>query len=816
MGQGRATLQSFDLNVQFWEMAERIELAFIEEEMEQSYIDYAISVIRGRAIPDVRDGLKPVQRRILYGMRELGLAPGKPHKKSARIVGEVMGKFHPHGDMAVYEAMVGLAQPFTTRYPLIDGQGNFGSVDGDEPAAMRYTEARLSPLAMEFLEELDEDTVDFLPNFDGSLTEPEVLPVRFPHLLVNGAWGISVGMTTQIPPHNLREVVAASLYLLDHPNAGVDELLPLIPGPDFPTGGIVVGREGIREAYATGEGRFILRGRAIIEDERIIITEIPYQVRKAAILETIAERVKEGALEGVADLRDESDREGLRVVVELKRGASGEQILHELYRITPLERTFSCHFLVIEGGNPRTLSLPQLLQTFLDFRRGTVRRRTQYRLTKAKERAHILEGFQLALARLNEVIEIIRTSSEPAQAEALLAAEIGLSQKQAEAVLRMRLSQLTKLERQKVEEELTELRAKIAEYEAVLADPTKLDQIIREELLRIAEDYGDERRTTLLDGDDLPTPRELPSFDVMLCVTNRGYVNVTEAQAFRAQARGGKGVIGIRPKEGDFLRLLISANTAQDLLVFTDRARVFKIPVSRLEVGQRDSPGRNLRQFLEMELDEEIRAICPVSDYTQGHALLCTKLGIVNRNVLSDYANAHTKGILAHSIPEEDRLVDVVVTAGEGQVVLATAQGQLIRFPGEEVRVTRRPSKGVIGIRLDPEDYVVAMVWLPEGLQDRHLLLVTSLGYGKRVELGDIPTQGRGGKGVIGIKLDGDLGKLVAAIIVADDEEVALSTANGKVIRFPASQVSVFSRYARGVRLIQVDSGDQVVSAVAV
>lgn len=797
-------------------MPERIEVAFIEEEMEQSYIDYAISVIRGRAIPDVRDGLKPVQRRILYGMRELGLTPNRPHRKSARIVGEVLGKYHPHGDMAVYEAMVGLAQPFTTRYPLVDGQGNFGSVDGDEPAAMRYTEARLAPIAMEFLEELDEETVDFLPNFDGSLQEPEVLPVRFPNVLANGAWGISVGMTTQIPPHNLRELIQATLYVLDHPEATVDELFQFLPGPDFPTGGIIVGKEGIREAYATGEGRFILRGRAFIEDGKIVITEIPYQVRKSAIIEAIAEKVKAGDIEGISDLRDESDREGLRVVVELKKGADPERVLAQLYKLTPLERTFSCHFLVVDGGNPRTLSLPQILQAFLAFRRETVRRRTQFRLRQAQERAHILEGFQKALARLSEVIEIVRGAAEPAQAEALLAAEIGLTQKQAEAVLRMRLAQLTKLERQKIDEELAELRRKIQEYEAILADPKKLDDVIREELRNVAERYGDPRRTAILERDEFAFAfsAEVPAVDVILCVTSKGYVNVTEREAFRTQGRGGKGVIGIRPKEGDFLRQIVPASTREDLLVFTDRGRVFKLPLARLDVGDRDSPGKNLRQFLDIELDEEVRAVCPVADYSQGYALLATRMGLVNRNSLSDYANARASGIIAHDAEEGDRLVDVTITHGGGEVILASSQGQLIRFSEEEIRVTRRPSKGVIGIRLNPGDRVVTMVWLPPGVTGKKLLLVTSQGYGKRVELADIPVQGRGGKGVIGIKLDGE--ELVAAVLVGEEDEVALSTALGKVIRFAAAQVSTFSRYARGVKLIQVDPGDRVVSAVVV
>jgi len=799
-------------------MPERIETAFIEDEMEQSYIDYAVSVIRARAVPDVRDGLKPVQRRILYGFRELGLLPGKAPRKSARIVGEVMGKFHPHGDMAVYEAMVGLAQDFSTRYPLVDGQGNFGSVDGDEPAAMRYTEARLAPIAREFLDELDEETVDFIPNFDGSLDEPEVLPARFPHLLANGAWGISVGMTTQIPPHNLGELVAATLYVLDHPEATVDELLPLLPGPDFPTGGIIVGREGIRAAYETGEGKLTIRARAFVEDERILITEIPYQVRKSTILESIAAKAKDGDIEGIADLRDESDREGLRVVVQLKRGVDGHRILPRLLKLTPLERTFACHFLVIQDGNPRTLSLPEILTAFLSFRRATVRRRTEYRLRVARERAHLLEGLKLALENLDQVLAIIRSASEPTEAEALLAAEIGLSPKQADGVLKMRFSQLTRLERRKVDEELRELAMNIGEYEAILADPRRLDHIIREELQAIASQYGDPRRTTIVESSEAIELAALdaPRLDVILCVTGKGYVNTTGCEAYRAQGRGGKGVIGIRPKEGDYLRTMVAAHTRQDLLVFTDRGRVFKLPLGRLEPGDRDSVGKNLRQFLEMGLNEEIRAVLPVDGYEGGYALLATRQGIVNRNALSDYANAHTKGILAHSIPDEDRLVDVAITYGGGEMVLATAGGHVIRFPEDQVRITRRPSKGVIGIRLASGDQVVGMVWLPPGEMDKRLLFVTEGGQGKRVELPDLPTQSRGGRGVIGIKLDEHVGSLVTAILVGEGDEVALSTAAGKVIRFPVSQVSTFSRYARGVRLIQVEPTDRVVSAVVV
>ncbi len=792
----------------------KVEVTFIEDEMEQSYIDYAISVIRGRAIPDVRDGLKPVQRRILYTMRELGLTPGKPHKKSARIVGETLGKYHPHGDMAVYEALVNMAQPFSTRYPLVDGQGNFGSVDGDEPAAMRYTEARLAPIAMEFFEELSEETVEFVPNFDDSLKEPEVLPAKFPHILANGAWGISVGMTTQIPPHNLRELIQATLYVLDHPDATVEELLPLMPGPDFPTGGLIVGREGIRKAYATGEGRLRVRGKAFVEDGRIVITEIPYLVKKSSLLESIAAKVKSGEIEGIADLRDESDREGLRVVVELKRGADPERVLFLLYKLTPLERTYSCHFLVILDGAPRVLSLPELLRAFLDFRRRVVERRTRYRLRQARERAEILEGFRKALERLDEVVEIVRTSRDTEEAKVLLVAEVGLSDRQADAVLKMRLSQLTRMERHGVERELADLEVKIAEYEAILADPRRLDAIIREELQGIAEKYGDERRTQIVEEveEALEEPR-VPRREVLVAVTAKGYVNLVERDAFRSQGRGGKGVIGIRTRGDDYLRALVYAHTHQELLIFTDMAKVFRLPLERLPIEKRDSRGKNLRQFLEIDLGEEIRAVLPVEDYGKGYCLFATRRGIVNRNPLSDYANAHSKGIIAHTAVDEDRLVEAVVSRGRGEVMLFTAQGKAIRFREEEVRITHRPSKGVIGIRLEG-DAVVGMVWWPEDAPPESLLLVTAAGYGKRISPTEFPLQGRGGKGVIGIKLDRGSGPLVGAVPAPGGSEALVSTAKGKVIRFPVDQVSTFSRYARGVRLMRLDPGDRVASVV--
>ena len=678
------------------------------------------------------------------------------------------------------------------------------------------TEARLAPIAMEFFEELDEETVEFVPNFDDSLKEPEVLPAKFPHVLANGAWGISVGMTTQIPPHNLRELIRATLHLLAHPDASAEELMQYLPGPDFPTGGLIVGLEGIKKAYETGEGRFRVRARAFIEGNRIVITEIPYQVKKSSILESIAAKVKSGELEGVSDLRDESDREGLRIVVELKKGTDPRLILHRLYKLTPLERTFSCHFLVIVDGAPRVLPLPALLKHFLDFRRRVVDRRTRHRLREAREREEVLEGFRRALGRLDEVVEIVRTSREPEEAKVLLCAEIGLSERQADAVLRMRLSQLTRMERQAIEKELSELKEKIAEYGRILADPKVRDGIIRKELEEIAQKYGDERRSEIVsEVEEILEEEGPPRREVVVAVTAKGYVKATERDAFRAQGRGGKGVIGIRTREGDFLRVVLPAHTHCDLLLFTDMARAFKLPLSRLPLGDRDSAGKNLRQFLEIAQDEEIRAALAVEDYGKGYCLFATRRGIVNRNPLSDYANAHSKGIIAYSAVDADRLMDALISRGKGEVLLATAKGKAIRFREEEIRVTRRPSKGVIGIRLDGDDAVVGMVWWPRNSPPEDLLFVTANGYGKRIAPGEFPLQGRGGKGVIAIRLDQASGPLVAVVPVSEGSEALVSTAKGKAIRFPVKEVSVFSRYARGVRIMRLEPGDRVASVVA-
>ncbi len=797
---------------------ERIERAFIEEEMEQSYINYAMSVIRGRAIPDIRDGLKPVQRRILYGMRELGVVPGKPHRKSARVVGEVMGKFHPHGDLAIYDTMVNMAQPFSFRYPLIDGQGNFGSIDGDPAAATRYTEARLAPIAMEFLEELGEKTVDWVPNFDDSLKEPVVLPARIPNLLMNGAWGISVGMTTQIPPHNLSELIDGTIALMDDPFITVKGLMEYISGPDFPTGGVIMGRAGIEEMYRTGQGKITLRGKATIEDGAIIISEIPYQVRKSTIVESIAAKVQAGQIDGISDLRDESDREGLRVVVELKRSANPNVVLNQLYKYTPLERTFAAVFLVIIDGNPRTLSLKEILNSFIDFRREVVRRRTEHRLDVARKRAHILEGYRIALSNIEQVIEIIRSSQDAHTAGGRLQEELALSDEQVDAILKMRLSQLTSLEGEKIDAECEEKKRAIAEYEEILGSEILLDETIKRELREVAQKYADGRRTLISDeSGDVDFSELIPDYDLMVSITHRGYVNAPRAHDFRSQGRGGKGVIGQRTKEDDFICVSHLVNARDEVLLFTDRRRVFRTQGYKLPSMNRDAAGKNLRTLIAMEQDEVVRSILPVPSFAEVGDELClmvTANGIVNKNRLSDYANVHVNGINAINADEDDRLVEVVTALGGGDIILATANGKTIRFREDEVRLTKRPSRGVIGIRLEEGDQVIGMTGLERDItMDKKLLMVTERGYGKRVSLDDFPLQGRGGKGVLGIKLDRDSGPLVSIGIVSDQDEIIIITEQ-KVIRILAGEINTYGRYARGVRLIQLEEDDRIVSVV--
>lgn len=792
----------------------------IEEEMKQSYINYAMSVIRGRAIPDIRDGLKPVQRRILYGMDQLGLQFNRPQKKCARIIGEVLGKYHPHGDQSVYDALAHMAQDFSYRYPLIDGQGNFGSIDGDSPAAMRYTEARLSAISSELMEEIGENTVDFVPNFDDSLEEPGVLPAKVPTLMLNGSWGISVGMTTQIPPHNLNELIDASLHLIENEDATIDDLMQIVKGPDFPTGGIILGKTGIDEAYRTGRGKLRLRGRAVIEDNRIIISEIPFQVRKSTLVETIADKVKNGTISEISDLRDESDRNGIRVVVELKRGASAQVVLNKLYKYTPLETTFGANFLVIADNNPRRMTLKQMMQSFIDFRRVVVRRRTEYRLNQAETRAHLLEGLLRALENRQQIIDMISKERDPQTALQKLQDSYEFSEAQASAILQIRLRQFTGLETDKLKEEYEEKQRLIKKYREILDSETVLDKVIKTELTEIRDKYGDERRTEInATGQaigEIDLEALIPANDIIVGITAKGYVNAPREDVFRKQHRGGKGVIAIRLREKDSLKHIFKANTHDHLLVFTDAHKAYKIRGFQLPSLRRDAKGENLRSLIEMGERDEVCAMLrlDLSQVDTWHSTMITRNGICNRNRLRDYVNAHTGGILAVNAVKDDVTVQVRITSGKGDLLLVSEKGQTIRFKEELVRCTARPSKGVRGMRLNAGDGLVSFLALEPDDDEDKLLLVTKNGYGKRTKIKSFPQQGRGGKGVLGIKITKRTGEVVSAVKVKDGDELLVTTRNGKIIRFSVDTVRIVGRYAKGVKVIDVDKNDEVASVV--
>jgi DNA gyrase subunit A len=798
-----------------------VENIFIEDEMKQSYINYAMSVIRGRAIPDVRDGLKPVQKRILFGMHDLGLYSNRPQKKSARIIGEVLGKYHPHGDQSVYDAMAHMAQDFSYRYPLVDGQGNFGSIDGDAPAAMRYTEARMSALSDELLEEINENTVDWVANFDDSLEEPAVLPAKVPTLMLNGSWGISVGMTTRIPPHNLTEVVDAILHLIDNDEATVEDLMKFVTGPDFPTGGIVLGTAGIQEAYLTGRGKMRVRGRAEIDDtNRIIITEIPFQVRKSTLVETIADKVKNGIITEISDLRDESDRTGIRVVIDLKRASVAEVVLNKLYKYTPLETTFGSDFLVIKDNAPKRLSLKQMLSSFLEFRRETVRRRTQYRLDQAEARAHILEGLLRALENKDEIVDKISKTRDPQEAQANLQAEYDFSEIQAQSILQIRLRQFTGMETEKLQGEFDEKQKLIKGFKGILGDTAVLDNVIKEELGEIRDKYGDERRTTIDPGGlaigEIDLEALIPANDIIIGITGNGYVNAPREDVFRKQNRGGKGVIAIRLREKDTLQHIFKANTHDHLLVFTDANKAYKIRGFQLPSLRRDAKGENLRSLIEMGENDKVSAFLrlQLDEIDNLNATMITTGGIVNRNRLKDYANAHTSGILSVNAVKGDSTVQVRLTSGNGDLMLFSEQGQAIRFKEDKARCTSRPSKGVRGMRLNEGDRLISFVDIEEGEPEDKLLLVTQFGFGKRTKIRNFEEQGRGGKGVLAIKTTKKTGHVVAAVKVKDGDELLVTTRLGKIIRFSVDKVRVVGRYAKGVNVIDVDKGDEVAAVV--
>ena len=796
--------------------AQKIPVA-IEDEMRRSYLDYSMSVIIGRALPDVRDGLKPVHRRILFAMHNLGNSHGKAYKKSARIVGDVIGKYHPHGDAAVYDSIVRMAQDFSMRYPLVDGQGNFGSVDGDPPAAMRYTEIRMDRLAEALLADIEKETVDFGPNYDDSEHEPLVLPAGFPNLLVNGATGIAVGMATNIPPHNMREIIDATIHLVDQPRCGLEELMAFVPGPDFPTGGFIHGREGILRAYQTGRGQIQVRGKAEIEvhpkteRETIVVTEIPFQVNKARLIERIAELVRDKKLEGVSDIRDESDRDGMRIVVEVKRDAMGAVVLNNLFAHTPLQETFGINMLAIDQGQPRVLGLKELLERFVAHRREVVTRRTRHELRKAREREHILLGLQIALDRLDEVIALIRASKDREIASAGLQTRFGLSEIQAKAILEMQLQRLTGLERQKILDELAELQKTIARLEEILRVDRVLLDVIVGELRALREQFGDERRTQIVGaGTDLSAEDLIADEEMVVTLSHAGYVKRNPVTEYRAQRRGGRGKIGAGAKDDDYLEDLFVASAHSYVLVFSTRGRVYWLKVHEIPPAGRAARGKAIVNLVAFQAEEKLAAILPVKSFEPGkHVVLVTRAGIIKKTELDQFQHPRQGGIIALGIDEGDALVAARLTDGKRDLLLTTRQGMAIRFQEDEVRPMGRAAYGVKGITLEEGDAVVSAEVLTPGSS---ILTVTEHGYGKRTEEAEYRLQGRGGKGIITIKTTERNGGVVGAVQVSDADHLMIITDKGMLIRMPAKGISVIGRNTQGVRLIGVDGeGEKVV-----
>ncbi len=791
----------------------------IADEMRQSYMDYAMSVIIGRALPDVRDGLKPANRRVLFGMHEMGLQPGRPYRKSAGIVGDVMGKYHPHGDAAIYDTLVRMAQPFNMRHLLVDGQGNFGSVDGDPAAAMRYTEARLARLGLEMMADIDKETVDFQPNYDDRLEEPVVLPTGVPNLLVNGAAGIAVGMATNIPPHNLGEVVDGLLFLLDNKDLTPDErlegLMARIAGPDFPTAGFICGRAGIRQAYRTGRGSILMRARADIEirkgdRESIVITEIPYQVNKARLIEKTAELVRDKKIEGVSEIRDESDRDGMRIVIDVKKGESSQVLLNNLYKHTQLQDTFGVILLAIVDQRPKVLNLLEATELFLDFRREVVRRRTAFELRKAEARAHILEGLVIALDHLDEVIALIRASKTPPDAKAGLMARFSLTQIQSEAILEMQLQRLTSLERQKIVDELKDIRALIADLKDILASPKRIDHMIADELKTIRESHADPRRTEIMEAvDEITVEDMIADEDVAISITHSGYIKRTSISAYRSQKRGGRGRVGMKTKDEDFVDNLFIASTHSYILIFTDRGRAYWLKVHAIpEVGPQGK-GKAVVNLVKLQPAEKIAAFCAVRDFSAGgYVVLVTRKGVVKKTELLAFANPRSGGIIALSVEDDDTLIEAVLTSGSDEVLLATREGMAIHFSEEDVRPMGRTAYGVKGIDLESGDEVVALEVVGPGT----VLTVTANGYGKRTDLSEYRIQSRGGKGLINIKTTGRNGAVVGVKFLKGDEGVMLITEKGMIIRLNTADISTIGRNTQGVRLIQLEEGDHLVS----
>jgi DNA gyrase subunit A len=797
----------------------------IEDEMRRSYLDYAMSVIIGRALPDVRDGLKPVHRRILYSMNEKGLVPGKPYKKSANVVGDVLGGYHPHGDSAVYDAMVRMAQDFSLRYPLIDGQGNWGSVDGDSAAAYRYTEARLTRIATETLADIEKETVKFIANYDESRQEPTVLPTRIPNLLINGSDGIAVGMATKIPPHNLSEVVEATIHLIQHPNAKTEELMKLVPGPDFPTGGFIYGREGIKQAYETGRGVMQLRARAAIdkigrgsqERDAIVITEIPFQVNKAKLIESIAELVNNKKVEGISEIRDETDREStaqkkVRIVIELKRDAVAQIILNKLYKMTQMQISFGVINLAIVNGQPKILTLTETLNEFIAFRREVVRNRTMYDLKKAKMRAHILEGLKKAIDIIDQIIKLIRASRSTEDAKEGLVRQFKFTEIQAQAILDMQLRRLAALERQKIIDEYEEVIKLIAELEEILANERALRNVIIKELRAVQKDYADERRTQIVDsGVELTLEDLIADEDVVITLTHSGYVKRTPLTAYRSQRRGGTGRKGMSTRSEDVVSHIFIASTHSYLMVFTSSGMVYKLKVHEIPDATAAGRGKAIVNLINLPGNEKIAGVIPVRDFADGqYAAMVTRQGVIKKTELSEFANIRANGIIAMGVDEGDELISVEQTDGQKKIFIATNEGMAICFDEGEVRDMGRQARGVRGITLREGDYVVSVVAVAG---DEQMLTVTSNGFGKQTELSEYRVTGRGGKGVINIKTTEKNGKVIAVMPVTKESEVLIITSQGKLIRLEAEKIRATGRSAQGVKLIDTSGGDLAASA---
>ncbi len=797
-----------------------VRTASIESEMRQSYLDYAMSVIVQRALPDARDGLKPVHRRVLYAMHQMGLRSNTRYRKSAGIVGEVIKNFHPHSDTAAYDTLVRMAQSFSLRYPLVDGQGNFGSVDGDSAAAMRYTEARMTAIAEEMLADINKRTVDEYPNYDATMTQPSVLPSRIPNLLINGSAGIAVGMATNIPPHNLHEVADAVSYLIDNPDATVEELIEIIPGPDFPTGGTILGREGIHAAYATGRGRVVIRAKAFIEDmergnrSQIVVTELPYQVNKAALLERIAEMVRDGKLDGISNLRDESDRSGMRMVIELKRDAQPKKVLNNLFKHTALQQTFGVNMLALvdRGMQPRVMTLKRALQEFIGHRQEVITRRTEFELERARHRAHILEGLKIALDNIEQVINTIRRSRTTDTARANLMKNFKLSRVQADAILDMRLARLAALERQKIETEYKEVMAEISRLEGLLASPERILGLIKDDMEDLKEKYGDERRTRIqnvsgeLSDDDL-----IPEVDVLVTITNRGYVKRINGDSYRTQRRGGRGITGLTMRDEDGIQHILSANTHDSLLVFTNRGRVYQIKVHELPDAGRTAKGLPIVNVINLQPDEKVATLLKVRHHDPGHYLFfATRKGRVKRTTLDQFSSIRSDGKAAIGLDDNDELAWVRITDGKSDVIMVTQEGQSIRFSESDARPMGRTAAGVIGIRLDDSDCVIAFDVIDPNTEE-DLLVVTAQGMGKRTSIDQYRVQSRGGKGIQAMRLTDRTGNIVAAGMVAEDDAVMLMSTGGIAIRFAAGQISKIGRTTQGVKLMRL-GGEQVAS----